>query len=115
MNESFVLFLFFLTSKIACYSGSVVGRMVSEPSNYFFRSSAPPHAHCATDQLLGVFALPFELKAHAGLFNRVSYNFTNDNYGNGTNALTRGPLWTSWDFFDASNIYEVQSGAKANI
>ena len=54
-------------------------------------------------------------KSHAGLFNRVSYNFTNDNYGNGTNALTRGPLWTSWDFFDASNIYEVQSGAKANI
>ena len=54
-------------------------------------------------------------KSYAGLFNRVSYNFTNDNYGNGTNAVTRGPLWTSWDFFDASHIYEVQSGAKANI
>ena len=79
MNESFVLFLFFLTSKIACYSGSVVGRMVSEPSNYFFRSSAPPHAHCETDQLLGVSALSLELKGQAEpLFSFLGDERTNE-------------------------------------
>lgn len=73
------LFLFFLTSKIACCSGSVVGRMVSEPSNYFFQSSAPPHAHCATDQLLGVFALSLELKGQTEpLFSLLGDERTNE-------------------------------------
>lgn len=56
VNERYILFLFFFTSSIACYSGSVFWRVVSESSNYVFRSSsAPPHPHCATDQLLAAY------------------------------------------------------------
>lgn len=44
VNERYVLFLFFFTSRIACYSGSVFWRVVSKSSRYVFRSSlAAPH------------------------------------------------------------------------
>ena len=57
-------------------------------------------------------------KSHAGLLKMKAQGklqLHQRQLCNGTSALTRGPLWTSWDFFDASNIHEVQSGAKANI